>query len=332
MRVLDAVVVGAGPSGLGASIALSGWRPHYVPAGTVANPELAKKLEEHLVLTPSGLLTDIQKLGAGLRGRSNNPAALLYDALQHPGADLGWRQPSCLKLRYEPRASTSHIVVDPNPFGGSWHDMHEATLTLSPGPWMELPGYRLADHRTSAEPLSAASAQHVHSRKPRVDIARYYQAAAEHFDVARHHRQTRVSVVRWQSEGNGSCNASADAGNAANAAESHGATGGSATTNHSGAPWLVELADGSPPLRARALVLATGTWAAPRTLGIQGEGAPFVSHRCSELTNSLTVVGTSRTQRVVVVGAGLSAANCAWCGAPTCPGGGRRWEGRRGGL
>ena len=45
--VLDAIIIGAGPSGLGASIALSGYRPHYVPNCRLANSHLEKALKQH---------------------------------------------------------------------------------------------------------------------------------------------------------------------------------------------------------------------------------------------------------------------------------------------
>ena len=83
-RVLDALIIGAGPSGLGASLALHGYRPHYTPQCTVESAALERRLRRHLGLRPDGLITgsDVPSLASGLRGRSNNPLALLF-ALIH---------------------------------------------------------------------------------------------------------------------------------------------------------------------------------------------------------------------------------------------------------
>ena len=48
-KALDAIVIGAGPSGLAASIALSGWRPFFVP-GQLEDSGLGDRLRRHLPL------------------------------------------------------------------------------------------------------------------------------------------------------------------------------------------------------------------------------------------------------------------------------------------
>ena len=155
--MLDAIVIGGGPSGLGASLALSGWQPHLVPGCTVADRALSLRLQQ--VASDGPIPLDaLPALASGLRGRSNNPLALFFDALQHPGVDQGQRLESCLELHRagaaEPGAAEPgglrHLVLDPEPPGGSWHSMHETTRTLSPGPWMELPGFPLAAYLQSA--------------------------------------------------------------------------------------------------------------------------------------------------------------------------------------
>ena len=293
---LDAIVIGAGPSGLGASIALAGWRARYVNRCAVESLELQNRLQRNGQLS----LANTPVLAEGLKGRSNNPLALLFDALQHPGVDRGWSSPSCLDLLRDPDAELSHVVIDEAPFGGSWHYMHEATRTLSPGPWMELPGYPLADYLTARGKAATAAA----ARQPRRLIAEYYEAAAcvswprsltpwacrlatnhpcrpdrhprdrsAHFGVTKFHRRARVTAVQWTPH-----------------------------DSSSGHLWTVELSDGSL-LKARSLVLATGTYGTPRLLGIEGEAlSSWVAHRCTALPED------ART--VLVVGAGLSAADC----------------------
>ena len=95
--MLDAIVIGGGPSGLGATLALSGWQPHLVPGSSVADRALSLRLKQ---VPADGLipLDALPSLAAGLRGRSNNPLALFFDALQHPGVDQGRPLMSCLAL------------------------------------------------------------------------------------------------------------------------------------------------------------------------------------------------------------------------------------------
>ena len=259
--MLDAIVIGGGPSGLGASLALSGWQPHLVPGRSVADRALSLRLKQ---VPADGLipLDALPALAAGLRGRSNNPLALFFDALQHPGVDQGRPLESCLALEAGAEAGQlRHLVLDPAPPGGSWHSMHETTRTLSPGPWMELPGFTLADYLQSTEPSlgPAAAAARADERQPRRLVAEYYRAAAAHFDVARHYRPWRVSSVEL---------------------EPRSAEGGAAV-------WTVHVdgAEGSP-LRARSLVLGVGTYGIPHTLGIPGEDLPLVVRRCAQLADS----------------------------------------------
>ena len=211
-------------------------------------------------LPPDGRipLAALPALSAGMRGRSNNLLALFFDALQHPGVDQGLQSRSCLELRRSGGDGEvlRHLVLDPEPPGGSWHSMHETTRTLSPGPWMELPGFPLADHIRSATPslspagAAAAAAQ----RQPRRLVAEYYRAAAAHFGVAQHWRPWRVRSVELEP------------GSAEDGA----------------AVWMVHVdgVEGSP-LRARSLVLGVGTYGVPRTLGIPGEELPLVVRRCA---------------------------------------------------
>ena len=292
MKVLDAVVIGAGPTGIGASLAFSGWRPHYRPLCALEDARLAARLKQ----TPDGLIDAplVRDLAAGLRGRSNNPSALLYDALQHPGVDRGLQMSSCLELRHDPNAVLDHIVLDPLRLGGAWHSMHEATRTLSPGPWMEMPNFSLAAHlrqvaQAAQRPLSASdAAQQAQARQQRSTIASYYEALGDAFDVARHHRPARAVAVRWRPPPLGGVNGSAS----------------DLERDLEHAQWEIATDDGSAPLYAHNIVLAIGTWGVPRRLGLPGEELPIVSHRCTAETADASVTS------VLVIGAGLSAADC----------------------
>ena len=301
--MLDAIIIGAGPSGLGASMALSGYLPYHTPACVVEDGRLQARLQSlHEGGAGSGPIQpgDVPRLSSGLRGRSNNPLALLFDALQHPGCDSGWQAPPCLELRKDRASALTHLLVDPALPGGSWHGMHDATKTLSPGPWMELPGYSLADYfqaadgRLGAEDAAAAAQQ----LQLRGTIAAYYEAAAKHLALDQHHRPWRVeSIVRSPALGSEA-----------------------ASTTTSRPTWTVSFADGvSPPLRARAVVLAIGTYGVPRRLGIPGEELGLVAHGYASLALPAGPSGGAEGTKgaslptvptVLVVGAGLSAADC----------------------
>ena len=119
--MLDAIIIGAGPSGLGASMALSGYLPYYTPACVVEDGRLQARLQSlHKGGAGSGPIQpgDVPRLSSGLRGRSNNPLALLFDALQHPGCDSGWQAPPCLELRKDRASALTHLLVDPALPGG----------------------------------------------------------------------------------------------------------------------------------------------------------------------------------------------------------------------
>jgi hypothetical protein len=83
---------------------------------------------------------DLEFLSDNLDGRSNNPVALLYDALKQPNSDLGIDSPTCLNWKYEPFNEIDHLVIGkaPGP-GGAWNDIEGSQLTISPCKWMELP-------------------------------------------------------------------------------------------------------------------------------------------------------------------------------------------------
>jgi hypothetical protein len=271
-RILDAIVVGAGPSGLGASLALSGYRPH-LSRTTPLSP--LSPLSSLLSTSPASLLSPldlslVRSVASRLRGRSHNPLALFFDALLHPGVDEGNPTSTCLDIRRSDDEPLTHLVLDTNPPGGAWHSMHEFTRTLSPGPWMELPGFPLTKFLEGLGTVSSSAATVASMRQPRRLVAEYYKAAAAKLGVAEHHRPWRVTRIEAPSSGN-------DA-------------------------WTV-FADGSEtPLLARHLVLATGTYAVPTRLNVDGESLPRVVHRCAQLPES--------AQTVLVVGAGLSAADC----------------------
>ena len=167
-------------------------------------------------------------------------------------------------------------MLDPQPPGGAWHGMHEATKTLSPGTWMELPGYSLAAHLRSRCAGEAEAGWMASQRQPRSLIAGYYEAAAKALDVQQHHRPQRVVHVRWEPADTADAAAAAAA-----AAQSPPTTPGRAaptkappmTPAMADGVWVVEAEDASSTARhqyrAHALLLAIGTSGRPRRLGIE---------------------------------------------------------------
>lgn len=262
---LAAIVVGSGPAALGASLALSGYRPH-IAAGCSADTALAA------MLPPAGsslLEAPLPELASGLRGRSHNPLALLFDALHQPGADGPHPRPSCLVLRRSGRP-LPHRVISTDRWGGSWHSMHNATLALSPGAWMDFPSFRLDNFiaASTADPSATSRA-----RPERSTLAAYYEAAAIYFGLSEHLLRERLHSAERTDRG-----------------------------------WVARTASGKE-LHAPRLILAVGTSGAPATLGVPGEELPFVRHRCSgDVINGREQ--ESREGAVLVVGAGLAAADC----------------------
>jgi thioredoxin reductase len=269
---VDTVVVGNGPGGISVSLALSGWWPYY--EGQHPDPGLDSRLRSG----PASLLErDLEPLCAGLQGRGRVPAGVLFDALMHPDADTGRVRPGTLKVHHDPKHAVAHVVLGMGPPGGSWAKMIPGMLSLSPGYWMELPGWSLFEwarsHRRWIDPGA---------RVARADVAAYYLDYVDHMGLAPHMR-TGVKVT-------------------------------AAARDPSG--WVVTVLplDGGPAtqIHGRHLVLATGMYDRPKWLKVPGEDLPFVTHRPPEAGPVGAGPGAGP---ILVVGAGLSAADAvlaAW--------------------
>lgn len=120
------------------------------------------------------LLQDLSYLADGLEGRSSNPVALLFDTLNHPGVDIGDKQPSSLVWRHHENKCISHVVLGKGRPGGCWGKMEDSLQTLSRGEWLELPMLSydqwLAKHKPSAPRTIRATAS---------DISQYYSSYIE---------------------------------------------------------------------------------------------------------------------------------------------------------
>ncbi|MBN3320466.1 OSGI2 inhibitor, partial [Atractosteus spatula] len=322
-------VTGNGPSGICLSYLLSGYTPYLAPGGMHPNPFLLRKLEERPEL--SLLDQDLGYLCEGLEGRSSNPVAVLFDSLLLPDGDFGSDCPSPLQWRHEPGRAIPHLVLGKGPPGGAWHAMEDSMLTLSLANWMELPGLKLKDwirekrrnlRNDRATPAEIASYyQHYvtamglqsrfapetlvtslrrvpnlrNDRATPAEIASYYQHYVTAMGLqSRFAPETLVTSLRRVPCG--------------------GAAGGSPRT-----VWEVQGVRGSDgrgaggepfSVRARSVVLATGTQDVPARLGAEGEDLPFVAHSFLELEAAMASGQLGEgSAPVLVVGAGLTAAD-----------------------
>jgi hypothetical protein len=376
--MLDAIVIGAGPSGISAALSLAGWMPHIAhhPCDfkmKEVNGSLSVRLEEYIHsrriplgmgtapgVVPNTTVIDqyaVPGLANGLQGVSHFPSALLFDTLHLPDPAKHTGKPKCLELKHETDAgldflvrmtpppmhpptypllrytnrmrkhhvplflccsfSHSHMyfmqVLDPQPFGGSWHQMHEATRTLSPGRWLEFPNYGLAQYlhklkqaervgegsRVQTRPLGTRT-NDVTARQERGTVARYYDdAATNYFKLGKHKVNDTVASAHFEH--------APTRNNQSDGRQTAAAGIGKNNTTDADGSWVVTVAGSAPgtePLRAKNLVIAVGTAGHPYKLGVPGEELPQVSHKCAK------AAGESGANRVLVVGAGLSASDC----------------------
>lgn len=60
-------------------------------------------------------------MSEGLEGRSNSPAALLFDTLLRPDTDFLGDVDSVLQWTFEPKRAIPHLVLGRGPPGGAWN-------------------------------------------------------------------------------------------------------------------------------------------------------------------------------------------------------------------
>jgi hypothetical protein len=341
-------VVGNGPSALAASALLSGHWPFYVqphphrPLHDAIETERARvaaasrKNTRDVSLLELDLTAALRVVGSMEGGRSNNPWALLVDALLHPDADgrRGAADYTCLEVRHLPGRSIEHVLIGRGPAGGSWNRMAPGTMTLSPGYWMALPGLTMTEAAAPGTDLSARALAH---RIERGVVAEYYQAYARKFLQAPAADPLQAGGTAVERGGGSGMLIDAEV----TAVEATGAVGG-LTTNGSDTcasarnrgSWRVsyQAAQAAGPrmrgtgegslsrssLQAQVVVLASGMADRPNTLEDcelpqqqmdQSADAVQIMHRAPH-TWTWNARDTKQRGRVLVVGAGLSAADC----------------------
>ncbi|XP_037085440.1 oxidative stress-induced growth inhibitor 1-like [Pollicipes pollicipes] len=293
----DVVIIGNGPSAITLSYLLAGNWPYYSGGG--GGGLIPAFLHQKLETAPATSLLqhDLEHLSEGLEGRSNNPISVLFDTLNHPGADLGSGEQSTVTWVKREEKAVDHVVLGRGPPGGVWQKMAGDLLTVSLGSWMELPGLGFQQWCVDNQ----------RSRARVADVARYYADYVQTMRLTSHFRDSYLvtSLRRYGSN-----------------PEDDRLTlvpGSGQPISQRPAPdaqplWLVEgYRAGADDLlerfcfASRRVALACGTSDVPSRLGCLGEALPFVCHTLSSMEALLAsgrVAGP-----LLVVGAGLSAAD-----------------------
>ncbi|XP_077311878.1 oxidative stress-induced growth inhibitor 1 [Lithobates pipiens] len=298
---LPVVIIGNGPSGICLSYLLSGYTP-YVKEGAVhPNPLLQRKLEEF----PGVPITeqDLEYLSEGLEGRSNSPAALLFDTLLRPDTDFLGDVESVLGWTLEPERAIPHLVLGRGPPGGAWNAIEGSMITLSRGDWMGLPDLSFKDWmRMKRRNLR-------NDRSTAGDILNYYQYYVRNKRLQDNFVSGAVvtSIVKMnRSEENvpekdnlwDRPKLNTDRPDDKSIFQVSGFIENNAGIKQNFCVY------------ARNVVLATGTYDSPLKLGIQGEDFPFVYHQISALEEAVKTKKVHQdSDPVLIIGAGLTAAD-----------------------
>uniref|UniRef100_A0A3B3X2Y2 Uncharacterized protein n=1 Tax=Poecilia mexicana TaxID=48701 RepID=A0A3B3X2Y2_9TELE len=315
---LPVVIIGNGPSGICLSYLLSGYKPYLDTATVHPNPILYRKLQEatHLPITEQ----DMKYLSEGLEGRSRNPVAVLFDTLLHPNADFGYEFPPVLKWRRDKHQQIPHLVLGKGTPGGAWHAMEGSMLTVSLGIWMELPGVNYRD-MTNGKRRDVTS-----DRATPEEISSYYKDYVKLKGLQKNFvDNTYVTSVQKLCRGHeqeGLENGQEDQ-RVVDGGNGHFEENGKECENNGGGGTLWEIrgyrqvqSDTHVPfsLFAENVVLATGASDSPVRLGVEGEDLPFVFHSISDLGLAVSQGKLDvNSDPVLVVGAGLSAADAVLC-------------------
>ena len=177
-----AIIVGGGPAGLSLAVVLGGRYPYYRDGSIFASryDQLAAYLRTH---EGSLLGLDFPALV-----RAGVSPADLFRLLHHPSQGFQGLDESGLEFR--DAESLDYLLLSREPVGGIWNNAPENLLTLSPGHWMELAFYPLAQY--AQETGHRLDMNALISKKDLID---YYHAIPERFGQTDRMR-THENVVR----------------------------------------------------------------------------------------------------------------------------------------
>ena len=132
-----AIIVGGGPAGLALAVVLGGWHPHFRESPILRQryPQLGDYLRR-----ARGTL-----LGMDFHGLAPQlPPVDLFRILHHPRQLFENLEQIAMEFRRGP--ALDYLLITQEEVGGLWNKVPQNLLTLSPGQWMELAFYPLAQH------------------------------------------------------------------------------------------------------------------------------------------------------------------------------------------
>lgn len=275
------IIVGGGPAGLPLAAVLGGWHPYYSDSAILRQryPQLAQALSQH----PGSLLTlhfqDLLRAGI--------PPVDLFRILHHPRQLF--ENLDQIALEFRRNEAIDCLLITQEEVGGLWNSVPENQLTLSPGQWMEFPFYPLAQH--VQETGQSFDVNELIIKRRLID---YYHRIPERFDVQQGvHTWERVTRVEPHPEG--FLVTAADV--------SDWRDKDPVALRRPAFPQPVDAVQDSHPTRqytCRYLVYAVGQRCELRSLGVPGEGLPFVTQYYEKPAHF-------PGERVLVVGGGRSA-------------------------
>ena len=132
------IIVGGGPAGLGLSAVLGGWHPHFSESPVLRQryPQIADYLGQF-----RGSLLELQMREFV---SANLPPVDLFRLLHHP--QQKYEDANQIALEFRQSDPVDYLLITQEEVGGLWNNAPENLLTLSPGQWMELAFYPLAQH------------------------------------------------------------------------------------------------------------------------------------------------------------------------------------------
>lgn len=307
------VIVGNGPSAMCLSYFLSGRWPYYNGLGH-PNEYLHDRLKDN---TEKSLIEqDLQYLSSGLEGRSRHPVALLFDTLQHPNADQGDRVPSRMEFKHHQDKTIPHVVLGSGLPGGAWWDLDASVLTLSLGCWMELPGQDfkdwIANFRSKNESHSPLSVNQM-DRATLGEVARYYQSYVKEKNLEKYFLSHTLVTSVQRLEGKRIVNS--ESGERETTCKKCFGLEGENLFEVKGIHRNVSCdCCKTFSILTKNVVVATGMLGRPNKLGVEGEDLNFVKGKVQDLEAAIQGgdLGCA-CSRVIVVGAGLSAADAVQC-------------------
>ena len=132
------IIVGGGPAGLALSVVLGGWRPYFSESPILQ--QRYAQLANYLRSFNSSLLgMDFRKLV-----NSQILPVDLFRILHHPRQLYESLDQIAMEFRQE--KALDYLLITQEEVGGVWNNVPKNLLTLSPGQWMELAFYPLAQH------------------------------------------------------------------------------------------------------------------------------------------------------------------------------------------